>query len=209
MSPDGRAAATFVPAELRSAAGPGPVEERARTAGYAAGYAAGARAAAQAAAQAQRELAAQHTAAQARRDAAVAEALAVLERAVMASWQRTAPAVADARTSIYDAALEIAAAVLQRELTPGPASARALLDRALADAADLGVHTVRLHPADLAHVQAVLADGGAALPPGVALVGDPRLAPGDAVSEHPAGYLDARVGAALERARAVLLGDDR
>jgi flagellar assembly protein FliH len=42
------------------------------------------------------------------------------------------------------------------------------------------------------------------LPVGVALVADPTLAPGDAVSEFPGGYLDARIESAVERARCAL-----
>lgn len=206
MSPE-TLPARFVPAALTSA-GAGTDTDRARAAGYAAGWAAGSRAAAETAAAARRAFAEEHVAAQAHRDAAVADALVVLERAVTASCSRTAPVVAEARRTLYDAALDLAAAVLGRELTPGPASARALLDRVLAESADLGIHTVRVSAADLPHLRAVLAGGPSRLPDGVELVADPLLAPGDAVCEHPAGYLDARIGAALARARAVLLGED-
>jgi flagellar assembly protein FliH len=74
------------------------------------------------------------------------------------------------------------------------------------------VHTVRLHPRDLAVLRAVLASDATAgdvlagLPDltGVELVADAGLAPGDAVGEFPEGYLDGRVVAALDRARAAL-----
>nr|WP_297423432.1 FliH/SctL family protein [uncultured Actinotalea sp.] len=181
--------------------------ERARSAGFAAGFAAGARAAAEETAALRTRLAAEHLAAEGARQDAVGGALGVLERAVAAAAGRTAPVVDDARRTLLEAALALAEAVLQRELTPGPAGARALLDRALAVPADLGVHTIRLHPADLAHVRAVLASGERSLPDGVALVADPRLRPGDAVSEHPTGYLDAQISTALDRARRALLED--
>lgn len=181
--------------------------ERARSAGFAAGFAAGARAAAEEAAALRTRLAAEHLAAEGARQDAVGSALEVLERAVGAAAGRTAPVLEDARRALHEAALALAEAVLQRELTPGPAGARALLDRALALPVDLGVHAIRLHPADLVHVQAVLASGERTLPDGVALVADPRLRPGDAVSEHPTGYLDAQVSTALDRARRALLED--
>ena len=205
----GTSASGFVPAALPSVAAPGEAEQRARAAGYAAGWASGSRAAAETGALVHEQLVEQARAGEARRDAALTDALLVLERAVQASWQRTAPVVADAQRTLYAAALDLAETILQREVTPGPASARALLQRALASGPELGVHTVRLHPADLAHVRAALADGSASLPDGVEIVGDPTLMPGDAISEHPVGYLDVRILSALDRARAVLLGDDR
>lgn len=197
---------TFRPAPLHvPSAATIEAAERARVAGFSAGWAAGSRAAADEAAALRTRLAAQHLTAEADRAAEVGHALEVLERAVAAAAARTAPVVDDVRRSIHTAALALAEAVLQRELTPGPAGARALLDRALAVPADLGVHTVRLHPADLTHVQALLASGERTLPDGVSLVADPRLRPGDAVSEHPTGYLDAQVSTALDRARRALL----
>lgn len=182
--------------------------ERARTAGYAAGWAAGARAAAEAAqAQARRheEAAAR---AEAARQAAFADALEVLGRAVAAASSRTVPVLDEARRTVHEAALALAEAVLGGELAPGPRSARAVLDRALALPLDLGVHTVRLHPADLAAVEAELAAHPGLVPDGVRLVADPRLGPGDAISEHPTGFLDAQIGSALDRARSALLGDE-
>jgi flagellar assembly protein FliH len=203
MSPDATVA-TFRPAALLATSA-GEVDTRARAAGYAAGWAAGARAAAEAAAEQEARRAQQHAQAQAQRDAAVADAVDALERTVLAAAARTAPVVDQVRRGVYEAALELAAAVLQRELTPGPDSARALLERVLAIPADLGVHTVRLNPADLAQVRALVS--APALPAGVELVADPSLAPGDTVSVHPTGYLDGQVRAALDRARRVLLED--
>lgn len=181
--------------------------DRARAAGYAAGWAAGSRAAAEAAAEQQRRVAEQHERAEAERTRAVADAVAVLGRAAAAAAARTEPVVADVRRAVHEAALELAAAVLQRELTPGPASARAILGRALAVPAELGLHTVRLHPADLAQVRSLVLRGEAELPDGVTLLADAHLRPGDAVSEHAAGFLDAQVATALDRARRVLLED--
>ncbi|KGM08690.1 flagellar assembly protein FliH, partial [Cellulomonas bogoriensis 69B4 = DSM 16987] len=107
----------------------------------------------------------------------------------------------------HEGALALAAAVLQRELRPGPDSARAVLDRALQAAPEVGVHTVRMNADDLAEVRALLAEGQVQVPAGIELVADSRLEPGDVVSEYPGGYLDGQVGTALERARAALLED--
>lgn len=203
MSPDATVT-SFRPAALVATTS-GDVDARARAAGYAAGWAAGARAAADAAVEHEARRAQQHAQAEAQRDAALADAVDALERTVLAAAARTAPVVDQVRRGIYEAALELAAAVLQRELTPGPDSARGLLERVLAVPADLGVHTVRLNPGDLAELRALVP--APALPAGVELVADPTLAPGDTVSVHPTGYLDGQVRSALDRARRVLLED--
>ncbi|WP_223148428.1 FliH/SctL family protein, partial [Actinotalea sp. JY-7885] len=152
--------------------------------------------------------------AQAGQRASLAAAVAVLERAAAAAEARTVPVVEEVRRGVQEAGLALAEAVLRRELTPGPTSARAVLERALAVPAGVDVHTVRLNPADLAHVRALLAEAGTdpadgvRVPQGVQLVADAGLAPGDAVSEHPTGFLDAQVATALARAREALLGED-
>ncbi|WP_254631389.1 FliH/SctL family protein, partial [Cellulomonas sp. GbtcB1] len=142
-----------------------------------------------------------------------ADALAVLARSARAAADRSAPVLASAEHALHAAALDLAAAVLGAELSDAPTSAAAALARVRALDPAREVHTVRLHPRDLAVVRAALAGeapaGGdvlAGLPDltGVELVADPALAPGDAVGEFPDGHLDARLGAALDRARAAL-----
>ncbi|MCV2392788.1 flagellar assembly protein FliH [Actinotalea sp. M2MS4P-6] len=199
MSPETTEATPFRLAQLA----PRISREEDRAAGYAEGWAAGARAAAEQAAQQRAALAAQHQAGEARRDAALAAAVQRLERAAAAADARTAPAVAEVRAVLTTAALELARAVLGAELSDAETGARAALTRALSAPAELGVHTVRLAPAD----HALLSAAGVA-PQGVALVADPRLQPGDAISEHPAGYLDAQLATAMDRARRALLGED-
>lgn len=197
---------TFRPTALRPAVGTVAGAEQARAAGYAAGYAAGARAAAEAGEQQQRRLAEEHVRSQATRDAVVGQALGLLERAVAAADRRSAPAVAAARHELHRCAVELAEAVLGRELAAD--GVPAVLDRVLALPTDLGPCTVRLHPADLARVRAVLEAGTHALPAGVALAADAGLAPGDVVAEHATGHLDATIRGALDRARAVLAESD-
>jgi flagellar biosynthesis/type III secretory pathway protein FliH len=208
MSPEATVFRLSRPSQLSRltplAAEVGSAREHERAVGYAAGWAAGARAAAEQAAQQRAALAAAHEAEEARRSAAVQAAVDKLARAAAAADARALPVVNEVRAALVDAAVALAAAVIGRELADGPASAVAALGRALASGADLGVHTVRLSPADHA---ALVADG-VELPAGVTLVADPRLARGDAISEHPAGFLDAQVATALDRARRALLGED-
>lgn len=217
--PDGRpvpartSAGTSTPVAFRPAAlvrgGQEEDDQRgqaARAAGYAAGWAAGSRAAAAAASEQQQRLAAEHARAEAVRDAQVADAVAALQRAARSLEATTAPVVTDCTRTLHEAALALAEAVVRRELVPGPDSARSLLSRALEVPADLGVHTVRVSPADHGHVTALVTAHPELLPDGVTVVADPALAAGDVVSEHPAGYLDGQVATALDRARRALEG---
>jgi flagellar assembly protein FliH len=121
--------------------------------------------------------------------------------------------LAAVEATLHAAALELAAAVLGTELSDAATAARAALRRLREQDPAREVHTVRLHPRDLAAVRTALAAPGAGagdplggLPDltGVDLVADPTLAPGDAVGEFPEGYLDARIDGALDRARAAL-----
>ncbi|WP_454050983.1 FliH/SctL family protein [Cellulomonas sp. Marseille-Q8402] len=179
-------------------------------AGYAAGYAAGAREAARAAQAESVRVQRERAEADARRATEHADALAVLAAAARAAADRSAPVLAAAEATLHAAGLDLAAAVLGTELADAPTAARAALRRVREQDPAREVHTVRLHPRDLAAVRAALAadvpDVLAGLPDltGVELVADPALAPGDAVGEFPEGYLDARIGAALDRARTAL-----
>lgn len=181
--------------------------------GYAAGYAAGAREAARAAEAEAARVQRERVEAEARRAAQHADALAVLAASARAAADRSAPVLSASEATLHAAALELAAVVLGTELADGPTSARAALRRLRAQDPAREVHTVRLHPRDLAVVrEALSADGAAGGDPlgglpdltGVALVADASLAPGDAVGEFLEGYLDARVADALDRARAAL-----
>lgn len=181
--------------------------DAARTAGFSAGWAAGARAAADAATAERTRLQAEHDVREAQRDEASSHAVNALG-AAMNQWNHKAlPILDEARRTLYSAALDLAAAILQREVEPGSSSARTLLDRALALPIESTPTVLRLHPDDLLHVNLLIESGQAAVPVGLRLVGDSRLSPGDAITEHEDGALDARIGTALARAREVLLGD--
>ncbi|MBU4213074.1 MAG: flagellar assembly protein FliH [Actinobacteria bacterium] len=175
------------------------VHERARAAGFAAGYAAGARHAAQEAheqaARAEASLVAQQTAMK----AANAGLVTALTAAAQALGIRQAPVLAQAEARLHVAAVELAEAILGVELSDAPTSARAALARALSGEHPAAV-TVRMNPRDIAALDAL----GDDVPTGVRIVADPSLAVGDAMAEHAEGALDARIGAALTRARAVL-----
>lgn len=92
---------------------------------------------------------------------------------------RLADAFDDARSRLVR---ELAAGVLARELQLAPCDLDALVQRVLVDAP---VVRVRAAPCDVAAIH------------GVPVVGDPELAPGDAVVELAGGALDARLGVRL------------
>ena len=184
------------------------VHERARTSGFAAGFAAGARAAAVAADAERTRIAAQHAAAEADRDRAFAEALVTLAQVAEAAQARALPVLDEAVRAVHEGVVVLTEHVLGRELADGDASPRALLARALGAGEPDGPVTVHLHPVDLARVESYVADHPQhALPEQVRLVGDATLAPGDARSVLPTGFVDARVSHALDRARTALLED--
>jgi flagellar assembly protein FliH len=191
-------------------------QDRGYVQGHAAGYAAGLRAAAAAQALLTRQLHAEHEAAMASGREAANQAVALLATAAAAFQQRFNLVLQDAETVLAASALDLAEAVLSYELDDGDRTARAALQRALSGgAATAGdsaggmvtggapeVAAVRLHPADIA----VLAESGITQGIGVALVPDSSLARGDAMAQYPQGWLDARLGTALARARTALLG---
>ncbi|WP_042216965.1 FliH/SctL family protein, partial [Demequina mangrovi] len=143
---------------------------------------------------------------QSARDAALCDALLALGAAVQAWRDRAVPVLAEAEQSVHAAALELAAAVLTHELADGPTAARSVLTRALAMPAELEPSTMRVHPETLVEIERLLEAGEATLPGGVELAADPRLGRGDVLVEHSDGALDARIGAGLDRARAILEG---
>ena len=182
------------------------VDERADTAvrrdaelrGYAAGYAAGAR-------RAERMLeerrAALESAAAGQRDAAAAAETQRAERVdrVLAALEaRLEPTLRSARDTLLACAVELAEALLGRELADDELSARAIAQRVIAADAERTVTRVRVHPAEASDV-ALLLTGRS-----VDVVGDPGLARGDAIAELPDGFLDARITTALARVRRAL-----
>lgn len=163
--------------------------------GYATGYAQGIRAA-EAAARVQRETAARAaTAVQATRDAEHADAIAALRAAAAALHARTVPVLEKASTVLVESALLLAERIVRAELSNHRFGAKAALDRAMDGVDAPTVRQVRMNPEDLALM-------GLDTVPGtdIALIPDPSLARGDAVTAFDEGFLDARIATALERA---------
>ena len=178
--------------------------ERARVRGHAAGYAAGAAVAAAGLASARAELDAQAARRREAEQARAASALQALEAAAAGLNARMVDHLGQLTGVLAEAALDLAADLLGSGQLGD--RARAALDRALAVPTDPPVHTVRLHPEDLAALSGREGSGQEAA--GVVLVADARLARGDAVAEYDGGWIDARLGAALARARAALRGEE-
>lgn len=207
-------------------------DARAEARGHAAGYAAGLRAAELELAARRAVLEAEHSDLLHRLQAATVSAVEALATSARALDARVAPVLDDAEEALVATAFELAEAVLGYELrasesvddgshgadataTPDATvtpdvdpragrTARAAVARALAVTDPGDVVTVRLHPADLAQLDAATRDSVAA---DIAFVADATLARGDAEAERRIGQVDARLGTALDRARTALLGD--
>jgi len=182
---------------------PGPADdrerERARRQGHALGYAEGMR---EAAAHARREAeraAAERLAAQAADAAAMAATRAAVEEAAASLASRTAALAELAEERMWELAVELAEAILDRELSDPVRAARTALQRAqnVADGAPGAV--VILSPDDVATL-----DRLGERPEGVAVETSASLSPGDAVVHVGDGRVDLRVRDAVARARAAL-----
>lgn len=167
--------------------------------GHAAGYAAGRRVAEAEISRRRAELDADaaRTAEESRRR--LESALGALDAAAGLLDARTAPVLAAADGALVAAAVELAAAILEREPHPGVV---AVVERALRVAGDAVPRRVRLHPADAAALADLAVEG--LVPAGVEIVADPEVDAGGALLDLRDGEIDARLGAALDRARAAL-----
>jgi len=107
----------------------------------------------------------------------------------------------DIEDQVVAAAMQIATVLVGHELAQPDERGRDAIARALALAPVHGDVIARLHPVDIS----VLGDP-ATLSPGrvMTIVPDPSLSPGDCIVDVGACRIDARVGAALDRAREVL-----
>lgn len=204
------AAAARFAVDLRSpAAVDSKVVEQARTAGRTAGYAEGwgqGQRAAAVAAQADRDqAAAAEQALAARRSAALQQAVAALAGAADDVQARTVATVEQVQDLIIAAAVELAEAILGRELAEPADRGADALRRAMRVAPSTGTVRVRLHPDDYQNLCGSATDGDynyEGRP--VILRPDPGLRPGDAMAEVGSTTVDASIAAALNRAREVL-----
>lgn len=171
------------------AAGHAAGVEAGRAEGFAAGHAEGLRAGAD---EGRRAMA-----------ASVERCVAALSAATRDLAARDAVALTDIEGEVVDLALDLAAAILQRELAVTADPGRDALVRALSLAPDRGAVLARLHPDDLA---ALAPDAVEVEAPGrdVRLVADPHVGPGGCVLEVGSCRVDATLAGALERAREVL-----
>lgn len=171
--------------------------------GHTAGYTSGLREAALDAENRRILMEAEHAAVLADCEARTGHVLATLVAAVAALEAATVPVITEVQDSLAASSLDLAEAILARELADTEKSARAALARALAVPPEVGTRTIHMHPADLCVLDDAIRDSA-----GVLFVADDSLTPGDAFTEFKAGYLDARIRTALDRARAALLEDD-
>lgn len=167
--------------------------------GYAAGWAQGLRTGRDQAAATAQEYAARDAAATARRQVEHDQAMTALATTLDRLEAGFRAAVADVTARAHAMALEIAAAVIGRELATSETTADDAVRRALGPVpADIPV-VVRLHPDDAARVDVRLLGDRP-----VRVVADPTLAAGDAIAETEDTLVDATIAAALDRVREVL-----
>lgn len=189
--------------ELNTAAGIpaavlAPARKAAEAAGYAAGWAVGTREAQRDAERDRQVWLAQAGAEADAGRARIASAVAALTRAAQTAAASAVPALTEIDDLVVEAAFEIAEALVHSSLRDDPNRGRLAVSRALAMIPQGSAVTVSVHPAD----HAVLAAGD--LGPGVTLVADASLSPGDAVAVCDVTVVDARISAGLDRVRALL-----
>jgi flagellar assembly protein FliH len=168
-------------------------EQRGYDDGYRAGMAEGL-AAGQAA------MAAESAAAVARLEAvviALADAAADLRR-------RQALELTGLEDALARAAVDLASAIIGRELQVAESPGADAMARALALVPAGSVAVARLHPADAARLDAATPSGAT---DAVTVIADPVIEPGGCILEVGDSRIDAQLGPALDRVRAALLGD--
>jgi flagellar assembly protein FliH len=177
------------------------LRELARREGWAAGHAEGILAADQVVAAAERAAEERLADAQSRWERRLATATAALGAAVSQLEATAAPVVDELRDTVLDAVVTLVGDLLGRELAATDTAGLDALRRALTLCPDDVPVVVRLHPDDLAEVPA---DELAQLPASVTVVGDLAVERAGALAEAGTTRVDAQLGAALERVRAVL-----
>lgn len=137
-----------------------------------------------------------------------AVAVQVLAQAAAAMRERALPVVKEVSNALVMKSIELAEAIIGKELSDTRKSAQIALERAMADP-DLREEIVRIKVSqqDYDTIQHFAAElPGAQLPEGVKLVPADSLAPGDAICDLPEGYIDARISAAFTRVKELVLG---
>jgi flagellar assembly protein FliH len=173
----------------------------AEAAGRAAGYAAGRRAAEAELAELREHARAELAHGRAEAQGEIETALTLLGTAADDYARRSAPLIDTLDAALLGAAVQIAEAILQRELADETTAALGAVRRAMSVAGDDHVRRIRLHPADLAVLEAL-----GELP--VEAVADATLERGDAIADLEHGSVDARLATAVARVRAALAEGD-
>ncbi|MFF3064692.1 hypothetical protein ACFVQ3_09045 [Oerskovia sp. NPDC057915] len=172
------------------------VEAAASARGYAAGYAAGARAAQEGVDRLRASLEEEHARRAAEQVESIRRTVTLLHESARVLAERTVPVVEAAQVATLRGALGLAEAIVGLQLTDLAQAAHAALAR-VTSSVEAAVVEVRMHPDDVR----LLTEAGVREP---TLVPDATLCRGDAVADLEHGFLDARVGAAVERARTEL-----
>jgi flagellar assembly protein FliH len=177
------------------------LREEARRAGWATGHAEGLVAAEQVVAAAERAAEERLAAVQVRWERRLASATAAMGAAVERLDAVAAPVVDELRDSILDAVLLLVGDLLGRELAMASSPGLDALQRALTLCPSDVPVVVRLHPDDLAEVPP---EALAQLPASVTVRPDDEVERAGALAEAGTQRVDAQLGPALERVRAVL-----
>jgi flagellar assembly protein FliH len=169
--------------------------------GFAAGHAEGVTAAATVVAEAERAAEERLAQVQARLERRLVSATAALGAAVGELEGAALPVAEDVRDSVVSVVLTLVEDLLCRELALADSPVLDAVRRALTLCPADAPTVVRLHPDDLAEIPGeALAD----LPDSVRVVGDLAVERAGAVAETGPTRIDAQLGAALERVKAVL-----
>ena len=136
--------------------------------------------------------------------AACAEQIRQLHQAIDRSSEIVQLQHHQSGAELIDLAIDIASAILRREVSLSGDRGRDALLRALVASPDRGDIVARLSPADAD----LLGDHGD-LSPGraIQIVVDPHMSDGDCVLDVGGTRIDARLAGALDRVRTVLVGD--
>lgn len=113
--------------------------------------------------------------------------LAALNKAVL-------PVVADAEKALLRYAVQLAEQITGVHMQDGQSRAVSIAARILGQG-DAAPVTVRVNPMDVHSVTELLATTPALV------AADPSMSPGDAVATYPNGWLDARIGSAVQRVK--------
>lgn len=202
----------FAPLSAGLAADLPQQRQAARSLGYAEGLSSGQRAAAAQAEAVQTAIVREHQAQQDAVRADVERALSALDAATRQLALSLAPTLDQVGDAVLEAAVVLARAVVDAELTVVDDAALATLRRVLKPLPTDTRVTVRLSPADHARVSEVVGvDAATAASSGTAfeahdvrLVPDASLRRGDAVADQAGSVVDGRVDAALARALDVI-----